>query len=74
MKPMKQLRIASHEVLMTDGSVRTLSVVCLEQGRVTACHPLTQELPSTLWFPGRIELRRDEQGYTHAYYEDVRIK
>ena len=69
--PTKNLRrIASHEVLMTDGSLQTLSVVEIQSGVVAKCVPLTQELPFTEWLPGRIVLRRDEEGLTRAYYNN----
>ena len=66
-------RIASHEVVMPDGSRQTLSVVEIQSGVVTKCFPLTQELPFTEWMTGEIVLRRDEQGLTRAYYNNVII-
>ena len=66
-------RIASHEVVMPDGSCQTLSIVEIRSGVVKKCFPLTQELPFTEWFPGQIVLRRDEQGFTRAYYNNVII-
>ena len=59
--------------MMPDGSCLKMSVVEIQSGVVTKCFPLTEELPFTRWMPGQIVLRRDEQGLTRAYYNNVII-
>ena len=69
----KTRRIASHELILENGLRQTLSVVEIQSGIVTNHYPLTQELPFTEWFPGQIVLKRDEEGLTRAYYNNVII-
>ena len=66
-------RIASHEIVLEDSSVLTLSVVEILSGEVVSWYPLTQETACTEWMPGKIVLLRDEDGYLRAYYNNVMI-
>ena len=65
----KSRRIASNEIVLEDGSRRTLSVVEIQSGRVVSVYPLTQELAHTEWLPGSVTIECDEQGLRRAYYK-----
>ena len=67
---MKKIRrIASHQILLDNGSLLTqLSVVEIQSGVVTDIYPLTEELSQTEWMPGEIHLKRDAEGQLRAYY------
>lgn len=69
---MKQ-QIASHEIVLEDGTKQALSVVEIHSGIVKRWFPLTQEMPFTKWKPGQIVLRRDEQGFLRAYHNNIMI-
>ena len=60
-------RIASHEIVLENGSRLTQSVLELWQGVAIRCYPLTEELPQTEWVSQSVSLRRDEAGLLRAY-------
>ena len=65
----RRRRIASHQILLDNGSLLTrLSVVEILSGVVTDIYPMTEELPQTEWMPGEIRLTRDAEGQLRAYY------
>ena len=59
-------RIASHEILLENGSRMKQSVVEIQSGVVTRWYPLTEDLPHTEWFAERICLSRDAEGLLRA--------
>lgn len=51
-------RIASHRIVMPDGSILTNHVVVLDDdGRVLSFHPLQGEEPFTEWIPGEYRVK-----------------
>ena len=63
-------RIASNEVMTTEGQCLTRYVVELsEDATVLNLYPLTQEIAYTEWMQGRLVLK-SENGHTRVYYNN----
>ena len=63
-------RIASNEVVTTEGQCLTRYVVELsEDATVSDLYPLTQEMAHTEWMQGRLILK-NENGHTRVYYNN----
>lgn len=71
--PTNRRKIAAHEVVH-DGDTLPMHVVVLTNGIVTDMFPLTEEIPSTEWYVGRIEIRKDENGQLMAFHNNKRIE
>jgi len=68
----KTRRVAAHEVVLPDGSVLTLAVVELVEGRVVNYYTFSQELPLTEWMGGTIQVV-EEDGQLIAYWHHQRL-
>jgi hypothetical protein len=72
--PNHHRRIASNEVMTPENQTLTQYVVELaEDGTVCDLYPLTQELSSTEWMQGRLEIK-NENGSRYVYYHNRLIK
>ena len=69
MKAKKTRKIASHQILLPDGSCQTLSVLEIQSSEVVRWYPLTQEFPYTEWLSGDVQLVIDDEGVMRAYYQ-----
>ena len=66
-------RIASNEVLTTQGQLLTQQVVTLEAGFVVRVDPLEKEEARTEWLQGRVVLKQTPDGVL-AYYHDKQLQ
>ena len=72
MKPHK--KIASNRVILEDGTVLSLRVLEIIDGKVTRMYPLSQELPATEWLSGQIYIKSDSEGNFRAFYNNMIIE
>lgn len=67
-------RYASSLIILPDGSYQKMQVLELEKGKRVRMYPFTEELHSTVWIDGAIEITLDEEAFQLIPYDAVNRK